>query len=348
MTGTDALGATMPAAVLTGPAAFEVHDLPVPVPGPDEVLVEVGWCGICGTDLHLALEGYGRPGTVLGHEWSGTVAALGPGVTGVEIGTAVVADDAPACGTCRPCRRGRPSVCLRRPAPDHLAFRGAFTRYVVVERDRVLPVPAGLDPRAAALTEPVAIALHAMHVAEATEPGLRILVTGAGPVGLLMVAVLAAHGVTDVTVSEPAATRRDRAAALGARAVLAPDDLPAAPMGRPVAAPYDLAFECSGHAGAAAQALDQLDAAGTLVFVGTGRELPRVNHNRMIILELTALGAYNYDAAGFAPALELLASGRLPLDLLIEPADVGLADVLPTMQRLAAGALAGKVMVRPR
>src|SRR6185295_4840130 len=63
--------ATMPAAVLTGPAAFEVQDLPVPALGPDEVLVEVGWCGICGTDLHLALEGYGRPGTVLGHEWSG-------------------------------------------------------------------------------------------------------------------------------------------------------------------------------------------------------------------------------------------------------------------------------------
>src|SRR3954470_16778734 len=132
---------TMPAAVLTGPAAFEVQDLAVPTPGPDEGLVEVGWCGICGTELHLALEGYGRPGTVLGHEWSGTVAALGRGVTGLEIGTVVVADDAPACGACRPCRRGRPSVCLRRPPPDHLEFRGAFTRYVVVERDRVLPVP---------------------------------------------------------------------------------------------------------------------------------------------------------------------------------------------------------------
>jgi threonine dehydrogenase-like Zn-dependent dehydrogenase len=218
----------------------------------------------------------------------------------------------------------------------------------VVERARVLPVPAGLDARAAALTEPVAIALHAMHLAEATEPGLRVLVTGGGPVGLLMVAVLAAHGVTDVTVSEIAPARRDRAAALGARAVVTPDDLPAAPMGRPVAAPFDLAFECSGHASAAAQALDQLDAAGSLVFVGTGRELPRMNHNRMIILELSAIGAYNYDAAGFAPALDLLASGRLPLDLLIEPTDVGLAEVLPTMHRLAAGELAGKVLVRPR
>ena len=119
-------------------------------------------------------------------------------------------------------------------------------------------------------------------------------------------------------------------------------------MGRPVPDPFDLAFECSGHAAAAAPALDQLDAAGTLVFVGTGREQPRVNHNRMIILELTAMGTYNYDAAGFAPALALLASGRLPLELLIEPDDVPLADVLPTMHRLAAGELAGKVMVRPR
>jgi 2-desacetyl-2-hydroxyethyl bacteriochlorophyllide A dehydrogenase len=342
-----ARGPTMPAAVLTGPAAIEVQQLPVPEPGPDQVLVEVGWCGICGTDLHLALEGYGRPGTVLGHEWSGTVVALGAGVTGVEVGATIVADDVRPCGTCRPCRRGRPSVCVRRPAPDHLSFRGAFARYVLVEADRVLALPAGLDPRAAALTEPVAIALHAVHLAGADEPGLRVLVTGAGPVGLLMVAVLAAHGVTDVTVSEPAPARRTRAAALGAR-VVEPADLPAAPMGRPVPEPFDLAYECSGRASAAGQALDQLDAAGTLVFVGTGREQPRVNHNRMIILELTALGAYNYDAEGFAPALDLLGSGRLPLDLLIEPDDVGLADVLPTMQRLAVGELPGKVMVRPR
>jgi threonine dehydrogenase-like Zn-dependent dehydrogenase len=344
----EAVPATMPAAVLTGPAAIEVHQLPIPAPGADEVLVEVGWCGICGTDLHLTLEGYGRPGSVLGHEWAGTIAALGSGVTDLELGTTIVADDTRPCGRCRPCRRDRPSVCLRRTPPDHLSSRGAFARYVVVERSRVLPVPAGLDARAAALTEPVAIALHAVHLAEATDPALRILVTGAGPVGLLMVAVLAAYGVTDVTVSEPSPTRRARGAAVGARAAIEPKDLPAAPMGRPVAEPFDLAFECSGHAGAAAQALDQLAPAGTLVFVGTGRELPTMNHNRMIIMELTVIGAYNYDAAGFAPALDLLASGRLPLDLLIEPDDVPLSGVLPTMHRLAAGELAGKVMVRPR
>src|SRR5262249_50096677 len=79
------------------------------------------------------------------------------------------------------------------------------------------------------------------------------------------------------------------------------------------------------------------DYAGTLVFVGTGHEPPRINHNRMIVLELTLVGAYNYDGAGFGPALELLASGRLPVDLLIEQDDIGLDELLPTLHRLAAG-----------
>ena len=109
-----------------------------------------------------------------------------------------------------------------------------------------------------------------------------------------------------------------------------------------------MAFECSGHAAAAEAALDQLDFAGTLVLVGTGRELPRINHNRMIVLELTILGAYNYDAEGFGPALDLLASGTLRTDLLIEPDDVSLGEVADAMQRLAQGEIAGKVLVRPQ
>jgi threonine dehydrogenase-like Zn-dependent dehydrogenase len=106
-------------------------------------------------------------------------------------------------------------------------------------------------------------------------------------------------------------------------------------------------FECSGQGAAAEQALDQLDYAGTFVFVGTGSTPPRVNHNRVIVMEQTLIGAYNYDAEGFGPALELLASGTLPLDQLIEPIDIGLDQVLATMRRLAAGELPGKVMVTP-
>jgi 2-desacetyl-2-hydroxyethyl bacteriochlorophyllide A dehydrogenase len=338
---------TMPAAVYVGDGAIEVQEIAVPEIGPNEALIEVSHCGICGTDLHLVLERYARPGSVLGHEWSGTIAAVGNAVGGWEIGARVVADATRGCGECRACRRGRPSVCLRREPPDLLDFsRGAFARYKLVAADRLLRIPDALSTRGAALTEPTAIALHAVELAH-VGPDDRVLITGAGPVGLLITAVLHARGVTDITVSEPSIVRRNRARVAGAAAVIAPEELPRAPMGRPVNDSYTVAFECSGRAAAAEAALDQLDYAGTLVFVGTGHDMPRVNHNRVIVLELTIIGTYNYDVDGFASALALLASGALRLDVLIEADDIGLSDILPTLHRLAAGELPGKVMVRP-
>jgi 2-desacetyl-2-hydroxyethyl bacteriochlorophyllide A dehydrogenase len=337
----------MPAAVYVGEGAIELQQLPVPKLGPDEALIEVSHCGICGTDLHLVLERFARPGSVLGHEWSGTIAALDADVNGWEIGARVVVDPTRGCGDCRACRRDRPAVCLRRPPIDLLDFsHGAFCRYKVAPAARLLRVPDELSTRTAALTEPTAIALHTVNLSGAG-PDDRVLVAGGGPVGLLTTAVLASRGVREIVVSEPAPLRRARALAVGAGSVVAPDELPRAPMGRPVDSPFTIAFECSGHGAAAESALDQLDYAGTLVFVGTGSTPPRVNHNRVIVMEQTLIGAYNYDAEGFRPALELLASGALPLDLLIEPVDIGLDQVLTTMHRLAAGEFPGKVMVSP-
>jgi 2-desacetyl-2-hydroxyethyl bacteriochlorophyllide A dehydrogenase len=336
----------MAATVYEGPGAMVVQQVPVPAVGPEQVLIAVSHCGICGTDLHLVLEGYARPGSVLGHEWAGEIAAVGDAVPGCEIGARVVSGPTPGCGVCRACLSGRPSVCLRREPIDLLEFHGAFCRYKVADASRLIRVPETLSTRAAALTEPTAIAIHTVNLSGVT-PADRVLVTGAGAVGLLTLAVLRARGVTDITVSEPSAGRRERALAIGATRAIAPEELGRAPMGRPVDAPYAVAFECSGLATAARAALDQLDYAGTLVFVGTGREEPRVNHNRMIVLELTVIGAYNYDDDGFTAALDLLASGALPLDLLIEPQDVLLDGVLDAMERLAAGEPPGKVMVRP-
>jgi 2-desacetyl-2-hydroxyethyl bacteriochlorophyllide A dehydrogenase len=336
----------MVAAVYEGDGRIEIRELPVPSLGPSEVLVEISHCGICGTDLHLVLEQFARAGSVLGHEWAGTVVEAGDAVRGWEPGTRVVSNPKPGCGECRACRRGRPSVCLRRDPPDYLDFRGAFCRYVTVDAERLLRIPDALSTRAAALTEPTAIALHTVNLS-GVEADDRVLVTGGGPVGLLTVAVLRTRGIRDITVSEPSPKRRERAVAVGASRAVTPDALPSVPIGRVVDDPYSFAFECSGHASAAEAALDQLDYAGTLVFVGTGSTPPRINHNRMIVLELTAMGAYNYDAAGFAPALELLASGALPLDLLIDADDVLLDGLLDAMHRLAAGDLPAKVLVRP-
>lgn len=336
----------MDASVYVGDGVLEVQQVAVPDVRPTEVLVEVGHCGICGTDVHLVLERIARPGTVLGHEWAGTIAAIGDDVVGWSIGDRVVCGPSPGCGTCRACRAGRPSVCLERPPTDHLDFRGAYARYVVAPADRLLAVPDALSLRQAALVEPTAIALHAVTLSGATSAD-RVLVTGAGPVGMLVTAVLQAQGVADVTVSEPSPIRRQRALEVGAARVVEPHELPRPRMGAPVEQPYSVVFECSGRADAAEAALDQLDFAGVCVLVGTGHELPRINHNRVIILESTILGAYNYDAGGFGPALALLASGAMPLDLLAEPVDISLDELPDALRRCAAGELPGKVMVRP-
>ncbi len=336
----------MTAAVYVGDGLLEVEQVPLPQPQPGELLVEVSVCGICGSDLHLVLDRYARPGAILGHEWSGVVVSADSAGDDWDVGDRVVFTPTPGCGSCRPCRRGRPSVCLGRQQSDMREMRGAFAEYLTVSSANALRIPRTLDDRGAALAEPTAIALHAIELADVRADD-RVLITGAGPVGLVITAVLAARGVTDVTVSEPVASRRRRALAIGASEAIEPGNLAEPALGVTVPGAYTVAFECSGRADAAEQALGQLDRAGTLVFVGTGATPVQVNHNRMIVLELEAIGTVNYSADGFAPALALLDGGELPVDLLVEEDDVSLGDVMETMRRLSRGEIPAKVLVNP-
>src|SRR5436190_8215280 len=179
----------MPVAVYRGKGEIAVDHKPVPEPGAGEVLVEVSHCGVCGTDLHMVLEGWGAPGAVGGHEWSGRIAAVGPDVGSWSVGTAVVGGELLACGACVMCAAGRPSLCERRPAVTGDGRDGAFAQYVVTAAAGLTPVQEGVSLRTAALTEPLAVAMHAITRA-AVRTGDRVLVTGAGPIGLLAVAVL--------------------------------------------------------------------------------------------------------------------------------------------------------------
>jgi 2-desacetyl-2-hydroxyethyl bacteriochlorophyllide A dehydrogenase len=335
----------MSAAVYAGDGKITVEQVPCPEPVPGEVLVEIAHCGICGSDLHMVLERYAKPGAILGHEWSGIVAAA-PRDSGWTPGDRVVGNASPGCGLCRPCRRGRPSVCLNRATPDFVGYRGAFCQYKTVAADSLIRIPDSLSTKVAALAEPTAITLHALRLAD-VQPDDRVLITGAGPVGLLLVAVLRAHGIHDITVSEPSAVRRQRALTVGAARVVAPGSLVPPPMALPVEEPYAVVFDCSGQASALEAGFGQLDYAGTLVIVGTGFEPPRINQNRMIIFELSVIGAYNYDDEGFEPAVDLLNGGQLPFDALIEPDNVPLNDVMVSMERLARGEIPSKVMVQP-
>lgn len=339
--------ATHRVAVFAGDGRVEVDERPVPAPGPGEVLVRVSHCGVCGSDIHFVLEGWGRPGAVEGHEWSGTVAALGPDVTDWTVGDLVVGGPTPRCGECTYCLARRPSLCTGRASvgvdahPD-----GAFAEFTVTSTRQLIRVPPGLPLRHAALVEPLAVSLHALTRGGVTA-GQRLLVTGGGPIGALAVAAARALGVDDVVVSEPHPRRRALCERLGAR-VVTPEDLVAPPSPNDVVAePFDVALECSGHPAAMESALAQLARGGTLVFVGAGVRNPRLDNNRVLLNELVITGAFVYDHDGHARALELLARPDFPSDVLVEPGDVPLDGMLDALHGLHDGALAGKVMIVP-
>jgi threonine dehydrogenase-like Zn-dependent dehydrogenase len=340
--------ATMRAAVLHGQMDITIEDRPVPTVGPHDVLLEVSHCGVCGTDLHYVLEGWGRPETIEGHEFSGRVLAVGGDVSRWAPGDAVVGGPSPRCGVCEYCLARRPSLCTGKAqlGDEHGEYHGAFAQYVLVQEDGLTRVPPGVPLRAAALSEPLAVALHGLNQGS-VRAGHRILISGAGPIGTLSLAAARARGVTDIVVSEPHPRRRALAEQLGALTI-EPDDLrvPDHP-GAIVDEPFDVALECSGKPRAMETALAQLKRSGTMVLVGAGIEYPRLSSSRILLNELVVTGAFVYDHDGYERALELLADPAFPTHLLIEADDVPLDGIFDAIQRLGSGELAAKVMIVP-
>lgn len=343
----DANG-TMRAAVYVGDRRVEVQDRPVPEVGLHDVLLEVSHCGICGSDLHFVIEGWGRVGAIEGHEYTGRVAAVGGSVTDWKVGDEVVGGPSPRCGECEYCRAGRPSLCSGRGpiGESDDPWQGAFADYIRVDEKQLLRLPAGLSLRDAALAEPLAVALHGI-TRSGVRPGQRALVTGAGTIGALTVAALVAMGVTDVVVSEPAESRRSLCERLGARAV-EPESLvvPASPNAL-IDDPFDVALDCSGNAQAMETALAQLKRTGVLVLVGAGMRSPKFDSNRILLNELMITGAFCYDAGGFEAALDLLGRDEFPTDVLLERDDVGLDGLLGAIEGLNTGEIPAKVLVAP-
>ncbi|MDQ1477503.1 MAG: hypothetical protein QOE62_2732, partial [Actinomycetota bacterium] len=153
---------TMPAAVFMGLRDVAVENRPTPEPGPGDLILEVSHCGICGSDLHFLLEWGGRAGVIEGHEYSGTVAAVGSDVDGWAVGDRAIGGPSPRCGRCEYCLAHRPSLCLERNSvgDDGGTWQGAFALYKSVHAAEALKVPDTLSLKHAALTEPLAVALH--------------------------------------------------------------------------------------------------------------------------------------------------------------------------------------------
>ncbi|GAA3552906.1 L-idonate 5-dehydrogenase [Streptomyces osmaniensis] len=297
--------------VIHGRGDLRVEELPVPLPGPGQALVAVRYGGVCGSDLHYWRHGgVGdfrlREPMLLGHEVVGTVVAYGDGTSGPLAGSAVAVHPATPCGRCPECVDGRRNVCRDTRYLGSAArfphVQGAFAARVVVPADQLRPLPPGLDLRRAALAEPLSVALHAVRRA-GDVAGRHVLVTGAGPIGCLVVAAAKAAGAAGVTVTDllPAALEYARAA--GADTVVRADEPDDA--GWP--AEVDVAIEASGVAAGLDTCLRLVRRGGVVVQLGM---LPPGHSpfagNLVVSREIELRGAFRFDTE-FDAALELLA-----------------------------------------
>jgi len=311
----DALPSVQRASVLREDLTLVMEERSVPRPGRGEVLVQVRSVGVCGSDIHYFEHGriadfVVESPMILGHESSGTVVDVGEGVHDLPIGTTVALEPGIPCATCEQCRAGRYNLC-----PDVRFFAtppidGTLCDYVVVPRAFAHPVPDHVSFDAAALVEPLSVGVWACRKAR-VGLGTRVLVTGAGPVGMMAALVARASGAAQVTITDTNPARRAHAAVLGFAVV----DPGAAAVADEVTA--DVLLECSGASAAIDAGIRAVVPAGVVVLVGmsptTMVELPvGVIQAR----ELWVTGTFRY-AHAYPTAISLVASGAVDLDALV-------------------------------
>jgi L-iditol 2-dehydrogenase len=306
----------MRAAVLREPGAVVIEERPVPRAGPGEVVVRVRAVGVCGSDTHYYE--HGRIGRfvveaplVLGHEAAGEVSDLGPGVTRLVVGERVSIEPGVADLTCGQCLAGRYNLCPNMRFFGTPPVDGAFAEYVVVHEAFAHPVPDSVGDDAAALLEPLSVGLWACRKARVTA-GSRVLITGAGPIGLLSVEAALAFGATEVVVSDVNPVRLALARELGATMVIDARQASVTDLHRSP----EVLLECSGHPPAIGEAIRALDRAGRAVLVGMGGEEVLLPLAVIQERELELTGTFRY-AGTWPRAIALIASGRIDLDRLV-------------------------------
>lgn len=329
----------MRAVRLIEPREIRCVEVPVPEPGPGEVLVKVAAAGICGTDRHLYLGEFpSQPPVTLGHEFAGTVVAVGAGVD-LATGTAVACDPNTWCGTCDACSRGRVNLCARNVATG-IHRDGGFAEYAVCPAWKAVPLPGGLDLARGAFAEPLACTLHGLDVG-APRPGERVLVLGGGVIGLLAVQLARLAGAETMLLTR-SEEKRALGARLGAGATAAtPEEAKALwPAGA------GLVVECAGVPATVAAAPSLARAGGRVVVLGVlaaGATVP-IEPLDLLFREVRLDFAF-INPFTTTRAVELIASGAVDVAPLVSRT-IPLEEAAAT---IAAPALASdvKVLVDP-
>jgi L-iditol 2-dehydrogenase len=344
----------MQALVYHGPGDLLVEERPDPEPGPGEVVLQVGACGICGTDLRIA-SGRHRAypdGTVRvpGHEIAGTVAAAGDGVS-LSVGTPAFVAPNVGCGRCRACREGRVNLCRRMEALG-ITRDGGFAEYVLVGRDmveqgNVLTLEEPADPAAIALVEPLACALRGSNACR-IGAGDVVVIAGAGPIGLMHVQLALLAEPAAVIVSEPSAARREDAERAGAHAVVAPDTLADAVHERSAGEGADVVITAAPSARAQQQAVELAAPMGRINFFGglpSDASQVELDTNLIHYRELIVTGTSANTTEDCRAALELVLSGAVDTAALVGERR-SLAHAREAFEAAGSGAVA-KVVIEP-
>ncbi|WP_210506365.1 NAD(P)-dependent alcohol dehydrogenase [Naasia sp. SYSU D00057] len=314
--GGSAAPESMRASVLVQQGEVRLEERPVPSLEPNQVLIEVAAVGVCGSDVHYYQ--HGRIGDfvvdapmILGHEAAGTIVAVGSAVPADRVGERVSIEPQRACRVCEQCKRGAYNLC---PAMEFYAtppIDGAFAQYSVIEADYAHPIPDSMSFEAAALCEPLSVGIWANQKAR-TGPGSRVLITGAGPIGIVILQVARAFGASEVIVSDIAETRREAALRFGADRVLDARTEDPAEFAKDV----DVFIDASGAQPAVRSGLLALKPGGRAVLVGMGADDVLLPVSRIQARELEVTGVFRY-ANTWPLAIELASSGRVDLDALV-------------------------------
>jgi L-iditol 2-dehydrogenase len=291
-----------------------IEERPTPEPGPGQVAIDIRSVGICGSDA--AYLNFGRIGPwvvegplVLGHETSGVIAAVGEGVTGLVPGDRVAVEPGVPCRQCRECRRGDYHLCPELQFMATPPYDGCLAERIVIDHACAWPIPEEMSFDQAALVEPASVGLWACQRAR-LKPGESVLVTGAGPVGILAALTAKALGAGSVTIRDVSAQRLDVARRCGLRAEVVSHE---SPMGRDT----DVLIECSANAEALVSGIRRLRQGGRAALVGVPKtEMAALPLAEMVPHEISIHLIHRY-AHTWPAVIDLISSGRVPTDHLI-------------------------------
>jgi (R,R)-butanediol dehydrogenase / meso-butanediol dehydrogenase / diacetyl reductase len=327
----------MKAAVMQGlhmPLAVET--LPDPTPGEGELVVKVGRCGICGSDLHMTEDPtYGKgAGDVLGHEFAGEVMALGKGTDGVAVGDLVAVIPLQSCGHCASCKAGEVAWC------DKFGLQGGgYAEYAVTRPNQCIRLPQSASLADGAIIEPLAVALHGVNMS-GLRKGDRVLILGAGPIGLAVAFWARRAGAVDVVILDIADHQRDRALAMGATGfAMSPDDAL-------IDGKADIVFECVGIPGLIAQAIDQVRNRGTILLLGLCTRPDTFSSFAMLSKEVRLITSAFFTRGEYEVALDVLNAGAAEPRMLVTDT-ISLNDTPAVFEALRTRSHQCKVLINP-